>query len=398
MSIVKEEVLKMLDRTHNGFTKEYVAENMLTCSQFKKLGNKYTLKEVLALAKERLENSKNDNIAKKAIKDNPYLFAMHPTKVEEVLGITKAERKRWQEEGKLKIVYYNTFRQYGRSFDVPMFNFIDIYKISDKNIEKWRTEYKQKVAINRSKGAKTAVKTKEKNLTLIEQYKENYVKIYNEWFMESEKLAVTMNLANWTMWISRLAKSFQVKAYNAIKKVDEYNIKKDMCYRLKEEAITLLLNAKDFANLSVYIPKNPDKVYVENLCEYHYQNWCNMRSYNYFPFGEYIQFNIESIKKCEHCKKDIQKHYYTLYYLHIADIKTCTNFSFHIPYSIGKGYLPNIKDLPKVNHKEQEGVFRFGRTLLDEECIVYTEKRVLNEFRKAINAFKMVYNIKDKEK
>ena len=79
MSIVKEEVLKMLDRTHNGFTKEYVAENMLTCSQFKKLGNKYTLKEVLALAKERLENSKNDNIAKKAIKDNPYLFAMHPT-------------------------------------------------------------------------------------------------------------------------------------------------------------------------------------------------------------------------------------------------------------------------------------------------------------------------------
>ena len=398
MSIAKEEVLKMLDRTHDGFTKEYIIENMLTDSQFKKLGNKYTLKEVLALAKKRLENSKNDNIAKKAIKDNPYLFAMHPTKVEEVLGITKAERKRWQEEGKLKIVYHNTFSKYGRIFDVPMFNFIDIYKISDKNIEKWRTEHKQKVATRRSKGAKAAAKTRIENLTLVEQYKENYAKIYNEWLNESEKLAATMNLANWTMWISRLAKSFQIKAYNAIKKVDEYNAKKDMCYSLKEEAITLLLNAKDFTDVSMYSRGNSDKVYVNNLCVCHYQNWCNMRSYNYFSFGEYVQLNIESIKRCEHCKKDIQKHYYTLYYLHIADIKTCTNFSFHIPYPIGKSYLPNIKDLPKVKHQEQEGVFRFGRTLVDEECIVYTEKRILNEFSKAVNAFKMVCNIKDKEK
>ena len=108
-----------------------------------------------------------------------------------------------------------------------MFNFIDIYKISDKNIEKWRTEHKQKVATRRSKGAKAAAKTRIENLTLVEQYKENYAKIYNEWLNESEKLAATMNLANWTMWISRLAKSFQIKAYNAIKKVDEYNTNKD---------------------------------------------------------------------------------------------------------------------------------------------------------------------------
>lgn len=45
---------------------------------------------------------------------------------------------------------------------------------------------------------------------------------------------------------------------------------------------------------------------------------------------------------------------------------------FHYP--TGKDFLPNPEELPLIEHKKQDGIFRYDRTLFDVEKIVYTEE------------------------
>jgi hypothetical protein len=67
------------------------------------------------------------------------------------------------------------------------------------------------------------------------------------------------------------------------------------------------------------------------------------------------------------------------------------SFSFHIPYPIGKRYFPALAELPAVKHMEQDGMFRFGRPLLDDEKITHRERDVLMYFECALAEVKVAY-------
>ena len=60
-------------------------------------------------------------------------------------------------------------------------------------------------------------------------------------------------------------------------------------------------------------------------------------------------------------------------------------FAFHIPYPVGRAFLPPPHSLPHVRQTEQEdGLFRFGRRLDDGEKILYREKDVETQFAQAL--------------
>ncbi|MEH6892546.1 hypothetical protein V7024_23380 [Bacillus sp. JJ864] len=75
------------DKNHSKLKKE----NLITMLQVEINGNEM-----------RLQN---------LIRKYPHTFSIHPTKLEELLNITKAERKRWTDEGKLSVSYYDSFHK-----------------------------------------------------------------------------------------------------------------------------------------------------------------------------------------------------------------------------------------------------------------------------------------------
>jgi hypothetical protein len=61
-----------------------------------------------------------------------------------------------------------------------------------------------------------------------------------------------------------------------------------------------------------------------------------------------------------------------------------------MPYPIGKTFFPKPKNLPKVDHVEQDGLFRFGRQLFSQERITHREKDVLVNFEQALAETKRI--------
>lgn len=387
LDTVKDKLYDILDNT-NKITKDYLITNILADTDIKKSAKK---EEVIALVKKKVNKKKS--IAKKILEDNASAVAIHPSQLEEELGCSKTERKRWEEEGKIRVAAWDSFRKYGRSFDVPYYNILDVIAISSEDIVKWREEHKKKTSQNRKASSKKAVETRNKNKEIIENFKSEYESTLKEWRKVSSITAATLNLAYWTMWMSRLAKSYQVKAVNAIKKEATYTRLKEEYYFKKEKAIELLVKDTKNVDLSIYIPENPHKYHVEHLCEKHYDDWVKTREHmwEYYPLWEYFLDNQKSILNCKGCSVDAQEHYYTLYYVNVKDTDGNNMFSFHIPHPIGEGYLPDMNELPKVTHEEDEGMFRFGRTLEGIEEIIYTDKRINSEFDKAINMFRLAH-------
>lgn len=102
--------------------------------------------------------------------------------VEQVLGITVTERKRWTEEGKLQ---YN-----GKSIGVytPWKNVsVDLYDrtlvdaITQEQIEEWRVEHKKKISEKRKRAAKKAVKTRAENKKIEKENNKKIEEILNKY-------------------------------------------------------------------------------------------------------------------------------------------------------------------------------------------------------------------------
>ena len=49
-------------------------------------------------------------------------MAIHPNDLEEILNITKTERKRWTEEKRLKVALYHVFKKWGKDISVPLYD------------------------------------------------------------------------------------------------------------------------------------------------------------------------------------------------------------------------------------------------------------------------------------
>lgn len=337
----------------------------------------------------QLDQLFQENKEKKKEFYETFKIGLSPFFLEQILNCTQTERKRWTQEGKLKVIGYDTWK-YG---DVPIYDRWQAENLTKEEIEAWRESHKKKVAENRKKATQAASETKKIRKKIHDSAKEDTEKLMEAWRKESEDVSDLFELAFWTMWISRWAKVYQEKAENAIKKHQEYNDRKDELYEIKDKSMELLTEcAKIYPGnikISFYRPQKPDKHHI-TLCDKHkdmmYEDW-NM-CYRYeCSFGEYIRECYESypVFQCKHCIINSESDYYSLFYIEVTSKNIPdTKFSFHVPYGLACSYMPNIKNLPRVVHQEnEEGLFRFGRTLTGLEQICYKEKEVLVNFNVA---------------
>ena len=78
-----------------------------------------------------------------------------------------------------------------------------IYTLTDKEIEIWRKEDKNRDKENRKRAAEKASKTRKENKIKREDFKKYWKKQLEEWHKIDEKLAAAFELSYWTMWLSR---------------------------------------------------------------------------------------------------------------------------------------------------------------------------------------------------
>lgn len=345
--------------------------------------------DLVTLLMEKINES--EFLQRKIIKKYPEIFAIPPSKLEEFLGITKTERNRWTSESKLPVVYYESFRKWGQSLEYPMYNYAEAIQVLNKNkIEKWRKQHSEKVRKNRKASAKAAVISRQKNQSLAKLFYEGEWKsMLKQWYMEDMIIGASLQLAYWTMWVNRFAKEMQIKERNAIKKAADFRAKKELFYQLKAESLAALYKSP-LCKIQFYRPEKPDKINNLQFCQDHYELWLHDREFDYISKWDFFSMYNKQINICPSCSFQIQKDYYSLYFLAISsgDIK----FSFHTPYHLGKETFPDPQVLEKVSHHEQEGIFRFGRGLVEEEKIIFTEKNILKYFNEALEIYNFVLN------
>lgn len=318
--------------------------------------------------------------------------ALSPAALEEVLGCTKTERLRWQKEGKLKIVGYDSFK-YG---EFPLFSLYQVSEqITPETLDKWREEHKALVVKNRAGQAEKSAATRRKRDAEKEKIMGDLKEMKSQWYGVDCFLSATFELAYWTVWMSRLAKTYQLKAQvGRHSNVEKYLQQSSDCYEMKNKAVFALAKSP-YSTISFY---RPEEHYKETLyfCDEHMEMFREERPF--YDYGEFNKWDFyyghkKEINKCPRCIHEKENDYYSLYYLKVHNEKfPDTHFSFHTPYGIGLHVLGEPKDLPKVHHQEQDGMFRFGRPLVDEETYLFTLAFVTKQFRQAMETYQYILN------
>lgn len=320
--------------------------------------------------------------------------ALTSSEVEQALECTPTERIRWTENGNLIVVCERQFYKWGKHLKAPGYSRKQIlFEISDCDIASWRELHRVNVQNNRKQGAIVAAETKRVNDAKRSASKIQHGEMLQLWSRSGKDVCVILNLAYWTMWVSRWAKTNELKSRNAKTEQTKlrYESAKQSYYLMKEDAVALLSKSK-LASVYSYIPDSPDKIIFLKFCDFHYGQFNEFKNWNgYISAKEYASHC--NLKKCPKCKINIEKNYYSLYYVEIVDPVSETKFSFHCPYGIGKEYLPDFLQLPTVSHIENtDSIFRFGRSLTDDELVTHTETRVIKEFNKAIEAASSLFS------
>lgn len=72
-------------------------------------------------------------------------IALNPSEVQKILGCNVTERKRWAEDGRLKVVGEDSIKSYGKWITFNKFDYYQIcYEITPEKISKWREGDKAK--------------------------------------------------------------------------------------------------------------------------------------------------------------------------------------------------------------------------------------------------------------
>lgn len=358
----------------NAVRKDQMAD-FLGIESFKKLKKA----ELITMLQAKFQE---DDFAKRRFyKDFRQELAVSPYAVEQLLNCTPTERKRWTMEKILPVVEYRSFT-YGK---YPVYERWSIeHDFSQEKLAKLREEHELEVAKHRAQATKKANKTKRTNIAKRKVFEQEMKKQIRDWNKRGLELGATLELAFWTMWASRWAKANELRARHArieTKKVS-YTAKKEQWYVEKDEAMRVLASSP-YTKLSFYRPEYADKFNLF-FCDKHYQEFRYLRDMGVYQ-NTFEAYEVEPKKynKCPDCVTTYERNYYSLYYLEIATDEY--NFSFHVPYPIGKEFLPDYKKLPKVEQEENdEGVFRFGRPILKEEMVTHSEAVVEKNFQKAL--------------
>lgn len=311
----------------------------------------------------------------------PQELAVGPTELEELLPCTQLERRRWTKEGKIPVLEYRTFRKAGRDMEYAIHDRRVVLNLSQEDIALWRSEHQEQVHGNRQIGAQLAVYSRKANQQTRQQFWLSWQQMIDEWAaLGSPELAAILNLSFWTIWVSRWAKENQLKARTGIKYAARYTEQKNAWYARKNEALLLLLQTP-YARLHFYRPPDPHK-YTLHLCDEHYEM---KKEGDYQTKWEFFSVDPALVKQCPACIYEVVEDFYALYYIEVTtELFPELRFSFHIPYPIGKTWLPVPGTLPRVVHIEQDGLFRFGRLPTAHEKITYREQDVLERFEQAL--------------
>lgn len=271
--------------------------------------------------------------------------ALSPYECEQLLGCTTTERRRWTKDGKLKVSEYKTINKYGRTITYPMYDRECLEALSLETMDRWRSEHEEDLIAKRREAGQKAQESRRQNEELRKEFAIEWKRTLASWYKKGDfALAVSFELAYWTMWLSRWAKEHHRKSRNAIKHSQKYADMEKKFYEMKNEGLKILYKTQN-GKLSFYRPEKRDK-------------------------------NING---------QIERDYYSLYYLEVNSPAIPEyGFSFHIPYPIAKQFFPPPENLPQVTHEEQmDSLFRFGRNILTEEKIIFTEKEVVEKWQDA---------------
>jgi hypothetical protein len=318
----------------------------------------------------------------------PYELAVEPVELEELLGCSKAERRRWVEEGKLPVLEFRQFRKGGRDLLYAVHDRRAILALTQEEVASWREAHRQRVKEHREASIQAALEKKRINREKRNAFLAIWQQTVEEWQQQGiPELTALLELAYWTVWASRWAKQNHVKYLTARKYRDVYAERRDRWYERKNRAM-LLFTHTPYARLSFYRPQDPDKHRIW-LCDEHYELKCEDLYENVWDF---YACNTSEIEQCPMCVVEDEKDYYSLYHIEIATSELPdVLFSFHMPYPLGKQWFPPPEKLPSVIHVEQDGLFRFGRPLMAGERITHRERDVEVRFEQALEQVKHLF-------
>lgn len=135
-----------------------------------------------------------------------------------------------------------------------------------------------------------------------------------------------------------------------------------------------------------FVPAHRPRIEVD-LCSGHREDFREARSYGGYDFWSWIADNQRTVRGCPNCTYFEERDYYALYdvEMKVGDAR----FSWHVPFSLGKEWLPPKGDLVAVAHAGdgKEGAFLYGRPVDEDEKVLWPAKRVEKEIEALLGLF-----------
>jgi hypothetical protein len=281
----------------------------------------------------------------------------------------------------------------GRWVDVDLVDRRTVAALLPGAVESWRVEHRELVGEHRRLGIRQGVERRAQTLTLQRQALQEVEQLQSFWLEQSggDLIATAaLTVAHWATWASRRAKWHRAEAAAGTYRRTQRSPKgqrdqEQHSYALKDQALQLL-SRTGWLEIHWY---QPLRLWIDKLCAWHYEEWCEERVDLHTSFGEYILQHEKELVRCSSCKRD--PWHYALYSLELRlPFQEETFYRFHVPYSVGKSYLPEPKKLPRVVEDEAtEGLFRFGRPLREEEVATYSAAFVERQLMRALSELSM---------
>jgi hypothetical protein len=318
----------------------------------------------------------------------PYELAVEPVELQKLLGCSPTERRRWVSEGRIPVLEYRTFRKAGRDLEYAVHDRRLVLALSQDEIAQWRAAHQAQIREHLKAGVLTARETKKVNQEAREAFQATWQEMMEYWQQNgSLDLGATLQLAYWSVYASRWAKENHLRVLRSRKHGTLYAEQREMWYGHKCEAMRILARTP-YARLAFYRPPDPDK-HVFHLCDEHYEEKIDGA---YLDKWDFYEYNTSLVESCKYCVVRHEKDFYSLYSIEVsAQAFPDLHFSFHIPYPVGKSWFPPPHELPSVEHVEQDGTFRFGRALFNDEKITHREQDVLRHLDLAVEEAKKFY-------
>lgn len=289
-----------------------------------------------------------------------------PPTVEEYLGITRAERKRWEADGRLPVLGYQRVRiPRAGEVEAPYYDAVTIRALRPDTIEGWRERDRDATREKRRAGARKGAETRKR---LQQERRAEYEAL------EEACQAVARELGNPSMALIAEAFFFAQLAsrYAKTRRGNRDPAGERGWYMLKDRALMALIRS---GKLPVTFLPGEDKLLVE-ACEMHFDMYREERGYNRdLPFMVWAEGHRKMLRRCPDCDVSLIRDYYSLYTIRLET--TALNGCLHLPYPLGrKRGLPEKRELPRDQSGRRQSYDFFGGVIHPEDAELYPERHV----------------------